>query len=73
MSKEHRLYAAACRASRANWLKIQWVRKRSQTATKQTRLYFAFNDLVAIGRLVLMDQNVTVVGAIGLEPMTSCV
>jgi len=29
--------------------------------------------LAAVGQLLLMDHNVTVVGARGLEPLTSCV
>ena len=45
----------------------------AQPPPNRHRLYFAFGTVVAVGPLVLMDQYVAVVGAIGLEPMTSCV
>ena len=43
---------------------------RHQTATGSIP---RLGELVAVGRLLLVDQMVTVVGATGLEPVTSCV
>ena len=73
MSKEHRVYATACRASLCEFVEDSSGLSVRKLPPNRVRLYFAINAVVAVGRLGLIDQHVAVVGTVDFELMTSCV
>ena len=81
----HAVHAVISSGKSTGSIDSMWERKAencqefgtSRTAAKpppnRHQVYPTVCELVAVRRLMLMDHNVTMVGAEGLEPSTSCV